>query len=90
MMIKNWKNMEIETMYNNLFNSNEFQTLLTAYRDGNYANLSSYLEKYVSKKGGKNKTKKNKPKHKNETRRIKVKSNRKTRRRSNNKSKKQK
>ena len=84
--------MEINTMYNNLFNSNKFQTLLSEYKakPDKFQNLSNYLDKYVSKEGGKNKTKKNKPK--NETRRIKIKSNRKTRRRrrSNNKSKKNK
>ena len=87
--VKKLEDMGIEEMYNNLFKSEKFQTLLTDYRQDKYVNLSTYLEKYVSKKGGKNKTKKNKPK--NETRRIKIKSNRKTRRRrSNNKSKKQK
>ena len=86
---KKLEDMNIKDMYDNLFNSNRFQTLLSAYRERKYENLSNYLNKYVSKIGGKNKTKKNKPK--NETRRIKIKSNRKTRRRrSNNKSKKQK
>ena len=87
---KKLEDMEIDDMYNNLTNSDRFLTLLAEYKKGvEYQNLSNYLNKYVSKEGGKNKTKKNKPK--NETRRIKIKSNRKTRRRrSNNKSKKQK
>jgi len=86
---KKLEDMEINDMYNNLINSDMFRTLLAAYKANEFPNLSNYLDKHVSKEGGKNKTKKNKPK--NETRRIKVKSNRKTRRRrSNNKSKKQK
>ena len=86
---KNLEDMEIDTMYNNLRYSDMFKNLLAAYNAKKFQNLSNYLDKYVSKEGGKNKTKKNKPK--NETRRIKIKSNRKTRRRrSNNKSKKQK
>jgi len=86
---KKLEDMKIDTMYNNLINSDMFRTLLAAYKANEFPNLSNYLDKHVSKEGGKNKTKKNKPK--NETRRIKVKSNRKTRRRrSNNKSKKQK
>ena len=86
---KNLEDMEIDTMYNNLRYSDMFKNLLAAYNAKKFQNLSNYLDKYVSKEGGKNKTKKNKPK--NETRRIKIKSNRKTRRRRiNNKSKKQK